>query len=67
MKLLHLRVKFSFAFVISQNDNDEHGFDWDCMQAFQLQQEKANQKLVKKDRKRIAQMVAAGMPIAGTD
>lgn len=53
--------------MISQNDNDEHGFDWDCMQAFQLQQEKANQKLVKKDRKRIAQMVAAGMPIAGTD
>lgn len=60
-------VNMSFALVISQSDDNEHGVDWVCMQAFQLQQEKANQKLMKKDRKRIAQMVAAGMPIVGSD
>lgn len=35
--------------------------------AFESQQEKVNQKLMKKDKKRIAQMVAAGMPIVGND
>ncbi|EIE23991.1 DnaJ-domain-containing protein [Coccomyxa subellipsoidea C-169] len=35
--------------------------------AYQMHREKANQKLAKKSMKRMAQMVAAGMPVAGDD